>query len=109
MIKQEKKLASILCDTYYDRLGAKDDRKKRAIEAEYQRKKKSEHKKMRDYEEKLRGLETCEVLVCSVLEFSMDHINNFKVKDLRVLLRYHFGSENLKGRQKKVELVGAVK
>ena len=39
----------------------------------------------------------------------MDHINNLKVKDLRVLLCYHFGSEKLKGIPKKVELVGIVK
>ena len=38
----------------------------------------------------------------------MDHINNLKVKDLRVLLRYHFGSERLKGIPTKVELVEAV-
>ena len=38
----------------------------------------------------------------------MDHINNLKVKDLRVLLHYHFGSENLKGIQNKVELVEAL-
>ena len=39
----------------------------------------------------------------------MDHINNLKVKDLKVLLRYQFGSEKLKGIPKKVELVEAVK
>ena len=39
----------------------------------------------------------------------MDHINNLKVKDLRVLLHYQFGSEKLKGSPKKVELLDAVK
>ena len=43
-------------------------------------------------EERLKGLETCGVLVCSFLGFFVDHINNLKVKDLRVFLRYHFGS-----------------
>ena len=38
----------------------------------------------------------------------MNHINNLKVKELRVLLRYHFGSEKLRGSPKLVELVGAV-
>ena len=38
----------------------------------------------------------------------MDHINNLKVKDIRALLCYHFGSERLKGIPKKVELVEAV-
>ena len=38
----------------------------------------------------------------------MDHINELKVKELRVLLRYHFGSESLKGIPNKVELVEAV-
>ena len=35
----------------------------------------------------------------------MDHINNLKVKDIGVLLHYHFGSETLKGIPKKVEIV----
>ena len=38
----------------------------------------------------------------------MDHIDTLKVKELRVLLHYHFGSERLKGTPKKVELVEAV-
>ena len=38
----------------------------------------------------------------------MDHINKLKVKELRVLLRYYFESEGLKGIPKKVELVEAV-
>ena len=79
------------------------------MEAEDQRNKTSEWKQMRDDEERLKGLETCEVLVRSVLAFGMDHINNLKVKDIMVLLRYHFGSEKLKGIPNKVELVGAVK
>ena len=62
---------------------------------------------MREDGERLKGLETYENLACLVLEFGLDHINNLKVKDLRVLLRYHFGSENLKGIPKKVELVEA--
>ena len=64
---------------------------------------------MMDNNKRLEGLETCEVLVCSVLAFGMYHINNIKVKDLRVLLCYHFGSEKLKGIPNKVELVGYVK
>ena len=63
---------------------------------------------MWDDDERLKGLDTCEVLVCSVLAFGMDRINNLKVKDLRVILRYHFGSENLKGGPNKLELVEAV-
>ena len=63
---------------------------------------------MRYDDKKLKGLDTCEVSVRSVLAFGMDHINNLKVKDLRVLPRYKFGSENLKGIPNKVELVGGV-
>ena len=62
------------------------------MEEEDHRKNKSEQKQMRDDDERLKGIETCEVLVCSVLEFGTDHINNLKVKDLRVLLHYHFGT-----------------
>ena len=109
MIKKVNELASVQCNIESDRLGAKEERKKRDTEAEDQRKKKSEKKQMRDDNERLKGLETYEFLVRSVLEFGMDHINNLKVKDLRVLLCYHFGSEKLKGIPKKVELVEAVK
>ena len=38
----------------------------------------------------------------------MDHINNLKVKELLVLLCYHFGPERLKGIPNKVELMEAV-
>ena len=102
-------MESVLCNIESDRLGANEDRKKRLLEVDDQRKKKYEQNQVRDYDERLKGLDTCEVLVCSVLEFGMDHINNLKVKDLRVLLCYHFGSEKLKGSPNKVELVGAVK
>ena len=64
---------------------------------------------MRDDGDRLKGLETCEVLVCSVLAFGMDHINKLRVKDLRVLLRYNFCSEKFKRGPNKVELVEAVK
>ena len=47
---------------------------------------------MRDDEKRLKGLETCGVLVRSVLEFGMDHINNLKVRGLRVLLFDRLGS-----------------
>ena len=78
------------------------------MEVEDNRRQKSEEKQVRDNEDKLRGLESCEALVRSVLTFGMDHINNLKFKELRVLLCYHFGSERLKGTPKKVELVEAV-
>ena len=64
---------------------------------------------MRDDDERLKCLETCEFLVCSVLVFGMDHINNLKVKKLRVIFCYHFGSEDLKGIPNKVELVESIK
>ena len=47
-------------------------------------------------------------MVRSVLTFVMDHINTLKVKEIRVLLSYHFGSERLKGTPNKLELVEAV-
>ena len=78
------------------------------MEEEYQRKKKYEQKHTRDDDDRLKGIETFEILVCLVLAFGMDHINKLKVKDLRLLFRYNFGSEKLKGIPKKVELVGSV-
>ena len=86
----------------------KEERKKRATEVEENRRQKYEEKLVREIEDKLRGLESCEALVCSVLIFDMDHINNLKVKELRVLLRCYFESDRLKGIPKKVELVEAV-
>ena len=64
---------------------------------------------MRDDKYSSKGLETCEVLVCSVLASGMNHINNLKVKDIRVLILYHCSTEKLKRIPNKVELVGAVK
>ena len=64
---------------------------------------------MRDDDQKLKGIKTCSVLVSSVLEFDMDHINNFKVKGIKVFLCYNSGLEKLKQSPKKVELVEAVK
>ena len=108
-IKQENELASVLCSIESVCIGAKEDWKKIVMYAEDQRKNESEQNQMRDDDERLKGLETCEVLVCSVLVFGMDYINNLKVNYLRVLLRYLFGSEKLKVIPEKVELVGAVK
>ena len=56
------------------------------------RKNKSEQNQIRYDDDRLKGLDTCEVLVCLVLAFGMDRINNLKVKDIRVLLCCHFGS-----------------
>ena len=75
------------------------------MDSEDQRKKKYEQKQMRDDDKRLKVIDTCEVMVCSVFSFVVDHINNLKVKNLRVLLCYHFGSENLKGVPNKVELL----
>ena len=44
-------------------------------------------------------------MVRSVLIFGMDHSNDPNVKELWMLLCYHFGLERLKGSPKKVELV----
>ena len=47
--------------------------------------------------DRLRVLNSCEALVHSVLTFGIDHINNLKVKEVWMLLCYHFGSERLNG------------
>ena len=62
---------------------------------------------MREDDDRLKGIDNCEILVCSVLALGMDHINNLKVKELRLMLHYHFGSEKLKGILNKLELVEA--
>ena len=77
-------------------------------EVEENRRYKSEEKQIRENKYRLRCLDICEAFFCSVLTFGMDPINNLKVKELRVLLRYHFGSESLKGSPKKVELLEAL-
>ena len=71
-------------------------------------KKKSEQNYIRDYDDRLNSFDTCEVLVHQVLAFGMDHINNLKLKETRVMLHYHSGSENFKGGPNKVELVEAI-
>ena len=47
---------------------------------------------MKEDDYRLKVIANCGVLVCSVLEFGTDHINNIKVEELRVLLCYIFGS-----------------
>ena len=102
-------MSSVLCDLESDLIREKEEEeKKRAKEVEENRRQKYEEKQVRENKDKLRGLESCEALVHSVLTFGMDNINNLKVKEIRVLLRYHFGSETLKGTPNKVELVEAV-
>ena len=86
----------------------KDKKKRRATEAEENRRRKSKEKQVRKNEDRLRGLESCEALVHSILTIGMDYINNLKMKDIRVIICYHFRSEKLKGIPKKVELVDAV-
>ena len=86
----------------------KVEKKKRVMEAEENRRRKSEEKQVRENKYRLRGLESCEVLVHSVLTFDMDHINDLKFKEIQVLLRYNFESERLKGIPKKAKLVEAV-
>ena len=92
----------VLCDLDYDRLGAKEGSKNRAMEAKDEMEKKYGKEHIRDDNYRLKGLDTCKVLVCSVFTSVMDHINDLKEKGLRVLLCYHFGSEKLKGVPKKV-------
>ena len=58
MIKRARKLAYVLCDIEYDRLGVKEDRKKRAIETEDQSNNKSEQNQMSDDDGRLKVIET---------------------------------------------------
>ena len=55
-------------------------------EVEENRRQKSEEKQVRENEDRLRGLESCEAFVRSFLIIGMDHINKLKVKELWVLL-----------------------
>ena len=59
------------------------------MEVEDNRRQKYEEKQVRENEDKLRGIESCEALVRSVLMFGMDHINILKVSELWVILCYH--------------------
>ena len=110
IIRQANKLASNHGDIEYDWLGSKDDSKKRVVDTEYQRDNKNEQKQRREDEDDDRsyGLQTCEVLIHSVLEFWMYHLKNLKVKDPRVLLHYRLRLEKLKGIQKKLVLVETI-
>ena len=69
----------------------KKKKKKRETKVEENIRHKYEEKQVRENKDKLRGLESCEALVHSILAFEMDHINNIKVKELQVLHHYHFG------------------
>ena len=71
MIKQSNKLESVICAIESNCLGSKDDSKKRVVDTEYQRDNKNEQKQRREDEDDDRSyvLQTCEVLIHSVLEF----------------------------------------
>ena len=90
-IRQAEKLASFLCDLESYRMRENDEKKKRETEVDENRRQKYEEKQVMENEDKLRGLESCEALVHYVLTFGMDHINILRVKEIWVLLRYHFG------------------
>ena len=92
-IRQANRLASVLRDLESDRIRDKEEKKKRATDFEENRRQKSEEKQVRENEDRLRGLDSCEALVLFVLTFGMDHINKIKVNDTCLLLRYHFGLE----------------
>ena len=62
------------------------------MKAEENGRRKYEENQVRENEDRLRGLDSCEALVCYVFIFGMDNINNLKVKELRVIIHYHFGS-----------------
>ena len=90
-IIQSKRLESILCDLDYDFLRGNQQRKNRATEVYENRRQKYEEKQVMENEDRLRGLESCEALVRSVLTFGMYHINNLKLKELQMILCYQFG------------------
>ena len=73
-------MASVLCDLESDRIRDKEEKKKKATEVEDNRRQKSEKKQIRENEDKLRGLESCEALVPSVLTFGVYHINTLCIR-----------------------------
>ena len=78
------------------------------MESGYHMNRKSEQKQRGEYEERSGGLQTCEFLIDSILEFVVNHINILKLKDIRVLLCYHFISKNLKGVPNKLNTVESI-
>ena len=60
-----------------------DDINRIEMEADDKRRNKYENKHGREDEESPKGLQTDEVLVCSILEFNVDHIKNLKLKDIK--------------------------
>ena len=64
-MRQTKKLASVLYDLDYDSM-ENDEKKKIVTDAEENRRRKSKEKQVKENEDTLRGLESCEALVRSV-------------------------------------------
>ena len=58
----------------------KEEKKKRDTLVEENRRQKSEDKHVRENECRLRGIDSCEAFVCSVLTFGMDHINIYQIQ-----------------------------
>ena len=68
----------------------------------------AEHNQMREDQEGSRGLHNCELLVCLVLVFGMDHIKNFKVKEIMVLLCCHLRVRKVEGQEYVTEGIGRI-
>ena len=86
-------MADLLGDTEKDRLVAKEQQKKKAIEAKEQKKKKAEDKGKKDKKYWLEGLQSCTVLIGSILANGIDHAKTLAVKELKTLLCYQFKSD----------------
>ena len=85
-IRQTKNLTSFLCDLDSDHMREKEEKKKKATEAEENRIWKSEKKQVRENKYRLRSLEGCEDLVFPVLIFGMYHINSLKANEIHITL-----------------------
>ena len=66
-ISQENKLASVLCDLDHDCKRRKEDKKKRSTEVEKNRRQRYEENQVRENEDWLRGLDSCEDLVVNYI------------------------------------------
>ena len=79
----------MISDIEPDCLVAKYNRNKISLKSRDKKKYKSEKNQRRDDEVSSEWLQTCTIMVGTVLAYDMNHTKNLKVKDLMVLICYH--------------------
>ena len=108
LIKEANELAAVLADIDNDRQAEKEARKERLIVEEEEKKRKAEEKREREQRNRDEAVGVCATLIGDLRCHGPDHVSKLTVPYMKTLLRYHFNTDDYKGRRK-AELVQCVR